>query len=355
LDDAAANLLPSNSAITSGTYRPSNLGLGKTYPAPAPTGPYASGLATFNGSNPNGTWSLYVVDDSKGDTGTLLNGWSLNINTQSAAPGTFVNSSLIGIPSIGAALVYPSTVTVAGLAGTVNKLSVTLNSLSHTWPKDVGALLVGPAGQKVVLMANVGAGNKIANVTLTLDDAATASLPLNATLTSGTYKPTNAGTGKVYPAPAPAGPYASALAAFNGTNPNGTWFLYIVDDSAGDSGTLAGGWTLNLTTSTGLMSVAHAVGDEVATVPVPPVVPTVAPAVIFSAQPGVDGEFTIYFSTQAGQVYTIQASSNNRDWVSLGSVQALSESTSFTDQEAEGNAMRFYRVLQGDSNPVATR
>jgi hypothetical protein len=41
---------------------------------------------------------------------------------------------------------------------------------------------------------------------------------------------------------------------FNGKNPNGTWKLYIVDDEALDTGQIAGGWTLDMT-STGTTAV----------------------------------------------------------------------------------------------------
>jgi uncharacterized repeat protein (TIGR01451 family) len=33
-------------------------------------------------SNPNGAWSLYVFDDKVGDSGYILNGWSLNLITR---------------------------------------------------------------------------------------------------------------------------------------------------------------------------------------------------------------------------------------------------------------------------------
>ena len=35
--------------------------------------------------------------------------------------------------------------------------------------------------------------------------------------------------------------------AFVGTDPNGTWSLYVLDDFTGLSGTIAGGWSLSLT------------------------------------------------------------------------------------------------------------
>jgi len=124
---------------------------------------------------------------------------------------------------------------------------VTLKGLSHTWPDDLDVLLVGPGGQKVLLMSDAGAGNDINNVTLTFDDAAASNLPDNSAIGSGTYKPTDFVTGDTFPSPAPAGPYGTALSVFNGLNPNGTWSLYVLDDEAGDSGSIAGGWSLDFT------------------------------------------------------------------------------------------------------------
>src|SRR6185369_10209742 len=45
-------------------------------PEPAPLGPYKTSLSAFNGTDANGTWSLYVVDDALMDTGRIA-GWSL--------------------------------------------------------------------------------------------------------------------------------------------------------------------------------------------------------------------------------------------------------------------------------------
>src|SRR6185369_13315613 len=52
-----------------------------------------------------------------------------------------------------------------------------------------------------------------------------------------------------FAAPAPAGSFSNPLSILNGSNPNGTWALYVLDDSPGDQGSISGGWTLSLTTT----------------------------------------------------------------------------------------------------------
>jgi len=84
LDDAAASSLPLT-PLVSGTYKPTDYALGDTFPAPAPAGPYAGTLATFNGGSANGSWALYAVDDGVGDQGSIDGGWSLTLTT--VAPG----------------------------------------------------------------------------------------------------------------------------------------------------------------------------------------------------------------------------------------------------------------------------
>jgi len=51
---------------------------------------------------------------------------------------------------------------------------------------------------------------------------------------------------------APFPPHGQALSVFDGTNPNGTWSLYVFDDSAPgadmDGGKFAGGWSIKIVT-----------------------------------------------------------------------------------------------------------
>ncbi|HET9315967.1 MAG TPA: hypothetical protein VFQ51_10275, partial [Vicinamibacteria bacterium] len=45
-----------------------------------PSGPIGTFTFTtlFAGTNPNGTWSLYVANDALGGTGTVAGGWSID-------------------------------------------------------------------------------------------------------------------------------------------------------------------------------------------------------------------------------------------------------------------------------------
>jgi len=77
-DSATAKL--SSSQVTTGIYRPTNLGgTIDTFPKPAPRGPYGSALSTFAGVNPSDLWLLYIRDDKNGSIGTL-DGWQLIID-----------------------------------------------------------------------------------------------------------------------------------------------------------------------------------------------------------------------------------------------------------------------------------
>ncbi len=165
-----------------------------------------------------------------------------SISAVLANPGSItINDNLPATP-------YPSTINASSLQGTIQKVTVTLNNISHTFPDDVDVLLVGPGGQKALLMSDVGGGSDLVNVNLTFDDAAAGSLPDGSQITSGTYKPTDFDTANdTFPAPAPAGPFTASLAVFNGTNPQGTWQLYVRDDVGGDFGAIAGGWSLQFT------------------------------------------------------------------------------------------------------------
>jgi hypothetical protein len=92
LTDSAATALPAT--LVAGSFRPTSDAIADIFPAPAPAAPYTlpapGGTGTFastfgtSGAGMDGTWSLYVVDDAGGDTGTIA-GWSLTVESNDFA------------------------------------------------------------------------------------------------------------------------------------------------------------------------------------------------------------------------------------------------------------------------------
>lgn len=199
----------------------------------------------------------------------LLAGLLVALTTATAGAASFTNSGTITIPAgapgttTGPAAPYPSTISVSGLPGAVTDVNVQLTGVSHTFPDDLDVLLVGPAGQDVVLMSGVCGSGDFTGAALTFDQGA-ASLSDGGPCSGGTYSPTIGATdipsGFAFPGPAPAPPYGTSLAPFNGTSANGTWSLYVYDDAGGDVGSISGGWTLNITTVPTITSFAPTSG-----------------------------------------------------------------------------------------------
>jgi subtilisin-like proprotein convertase family protein len=157
------------------------------------------------------------------------------------------------------AAIFALPIDVANIVEPVIEITVTFTDLFHTHPADIDVLLVGPGGQKVMLMSDVGEllseeASIIDDVNLVFRDGAMA-LPPNTRITSGTYAPTNyqgviEDIGEMdqnTPAMPPPGPYGLTFSVFNGENPNGTWKLFIQDDLEDEGGSL-GAWSLTVVT-----------------------------------------------------------------------------------------------------------
>jgi uncharacterized repeat protein (TIGR01451 family) len=132
-DDAAASLIPDTTRITNGlSYRCANY-LTQTDPFPGfPNNTIwnNTSLSTFNGINPNGVWSLYIVDDATGQNGNIASGWSLNI--QSADPV---------IPGADLSVVLTDSPDPVAPGGTVNYIIAVTNH--------------GPAAASSVMLTNI--------------------------------------------------------------------------------------------------------------------------------------------------------------------------------------------------------
>ncbi len=257
LDDEAGSTIPDGGPVVSGVFRPSNVDTssdGFLPPAPAP--PASVSLTNFDGTNPNGTWSLYVIDDtgSGPDVGWLAGGFQLFITTTTTGSTQFSSPTLVRIHDRwGFGNPNPSTITVSGAQNTIVSVAVVLRGVTHPNPDDLEFLLVGPTGAAFSFASDAGGINPITNVTFTLDDDAPIALPDSAALVNNTsYRPTNyvaADTFRTpglppYPEAAPAGAFTFAT-QFTGTNPNGTWSLYVSDDQNNNPGSITGGWSLD--------------------------------------------------------------------------------------------------------------
>ncbi len=227
------------------------------------------------------TLVLYPVGPSAGSANVFINVDDGSGKGNSSASTSFpfiiigpgnpqaANLTQINIPVNSAAGPYPSTVTVSGLIGTVSKVTVDLFDLEfNQYLNGLHMLLVSPDGTHFAeLIRTLGdrtlntAGNT-PSATLILEDGAP-NLPTGSGLgglVSGTFAPTQgSGPGSVYPPyptaqnnKVPIGPYGTSLsAAFNGLSGaavNGTWSLYVYDDSSSGKGALLNGWQLSIIT-----------------------------------------------------------------------------------------------------------
>jgi subtilisin-like proprotein convertase family protein len=246
-DDAAITLDPTTNP-PSGIYRPVNFVAGDSFPAPAPLPTPATTLSAFQGTDPNGTWSLYVVDDAAGDTGTIAGGWQIDFVMASE----FCSPVPITIFDNAPAGPYPALVTVAGLTGVVNKVTATMKGLTHGYPQDIDAMLTSPNGQTCMIMSDTAGLNPgVSGVNLVFDDNAALTLNQLVDPASGTYRPEDHVPGDSLPAPAPPAPYQANLSVFQSVDPNGVWSLYVADDTVLDTGSIAQ-FCLEFTTMTPL-------------------------------------------------------------------------------------------------------
>ncbi|MBS1791366.1 MAG: S8 family serine peptidase [Acidobacteria bacterium] len=237
-----ATLLPGGNVV--------NPSASQTYGAIAPLGGTATRAFSFRASGSCGGQLSATMQLQDGNSSLGLIVFIFPLGVANLQTQTFSNTTSISVPTFGASTPYPSTINVADMSGTVSKITVTIQGMAHTNPDDFDILLSSPDGRRILLMSDVGGGGDISGVNLIFDDAAASLLDNSATITSGTYKPTNFGVNDVLSAPAPAGPYADPpqLSTFNGASPNGDWSLWVYDDLNGNSGQIAGGWSLTLTT-----------------------------------------------------------------------------------------------------------
>jgi subtilisin-like proprotein convertase family protein len=277
------------------------------------------------------TWAAGTVINTAvvrrdGVEANLANNAVLTVTTVDAPSTnfTFLASGAVSIPTAGSGpgTPYPSTLLVAGVAGPVTKVTATLSNLNHTYPDDLDILLVGPGGQKTMLMSDCGGSLDLVNVTLTFNDQAPGTLPDASLIGSGTYRPSDYARGETLPVPAPAGPYGTNLATYQNLNANGTWHLFVADDASGDGGSLAAGWFLTITAS------------------LPPL-----PGMALHAVMGSANTVHLSFDSLAGMTYVMdrKKSLDQPNWESMPPVVGTGATMTITDSLG-GQTQQVYRL-----------
>lgn len=172
---------------------------------------------------------------------------------------TFTSTDPLTIPGgaptndKGPASPYASAIAVSGFRnGKITDVNLIITDLTHSCYCDLDILLSTSDGRQALVMSDVGDGPDVTDedIDLILDDEAAASMPGGefTVLRSGTYRPTNIDgfSEDTFDAPAPAPNGNVALSTFDGTDPNGTWQLWVMDNAAGDYGDIES-WALEIT------------------------------------------------------------------------------------------------------------
>lgn len=276
-----------------------------------------------------------TVDDGQG--GVATGSMNLSVSEGTAVATTCASTLGLRIPTLGSADPYPSQVTLSGASGTIQQIAVHLVKVSHTYPDDLDILLVAPNGQSVLLMSDAGGPGDLVGATLVFDSQATDSLPDALPISEGVYRPTNFDSRDFFPPPAPLPPYGSDFSAILGTNPNGVWSLYVVDDTEDDAGEIAGGWFLTVTTSTPSLASLD-MGGVVGDLPRLSILPQTS-----------GGEISVRVQGRRNVPYEIQVSEDLQHWSSIKTVLTGAENFE-ADRIVLPVALRsnrFYRALSG--------
>jgi Ca2+-binding RTX toxin-like protein len=209
--------------------------------------------------------------------GAAMVGGLMAVNSGTSFAVQFCNTTPITSAfAAGPGSPYPSNIVVSGLTGTVTDVNVILldvrttgdnNSPPQHWVEDADVMVSAPnPATNVILMSDAGGNNDtsagpVVDADLTFDDQASNQLPADTgPLVSGTYRPVDddndvgAQPGfetDVWAGAAPAPTSSTALSTFNGTDPNGTWSLWLVDDQTQATVNINGGWCVDIFTTGG--------------------------------------------------------------------------------------------------------
>jgi uncharacterized repeat protein (TIGR01451 family) len=287
----------------------------QVYGALAPGESPVGGAFTFTANSTNGgtVVATLALQDGSASLGTV------SFTFYMPVVQTFWNTNQIYIPAPqyvqdeGPASPYPSTVQVANVAGYVSKVTVTVSNLYHTYPNDIGMLLIGPGTNAVLMDAAANYSVPVTGTTLMFDSTAPTVLPSQGNLTSGTFAPADYNPTDVF-TNALAPPYNASLTNFNNLPPNGAWSLYAHDDAAGDAGGISNGWGVTITS----------------VIPVNPTNSLAASMVASSPQVVLGGSITYWLSVTNNGAATVSAYLTNVLPAGLSFVSAAGSPGNYT-------------------------
>ncbi len=206
--------------------------------------PEVSMNSTFIGENPNGVWTLTIVDDANVDVGNL-SAFSLTVTdgtvvppppppTGFNAPVTFTQSPAMVIADV---TTQSDVMAVSGLGTRCWDVKL-YTEITHTWNSDIEITLTSPAGDTAIVSDNRGGANDdVFNGTLF--DMASVNPIATYVFTSGVAAPDLQ----------PDGNFDNFRGVGCGVgDPNGNWTLTIADQVGGDVGLLTR-WDLTIVTA----------------------------------------------------------------------------------------------------------
>ena len=178
-----------------------------TLPLSPPAQPYGTNLAVFYGGNPNGSWELFVQDDTPLDNGTNYNGWYLGLTLANpvgfAADNQILMTNQANTITLGTNAVYILTVTNYGPSPVTNAFvsdnlpdNVTFVSVTNTlgnannsatvvsWD-NIGTLVTNADGTIIAVLAT----NAGAQLTLTVTPNSPGSFVNSAIVSAVTLDP----------------------------------------------------------------------------------------------------------------------------------------------------------------------
>lgn len=217
----------------------------QTYGALSAGGATVTRTFSFKPDGGCGTSTAVLLRLQDGSTNYGFATLTIPLGAQSVTAAT--GGASITIPDIGPGNPSPSNLTVSGLVGRVQKLTVQINGFNHNYVNDVGMLLRSPLPLKMCVMSGGSSGNA-PYVNMIFDDNATQFMPTSGVIYGGTYRPYDRyGSGRTFTNDTTA-EWAYNLGEFLGVPANGTWKLFAQDFASGDSGVI-GSWQLNFTTA----------------------------------------------------------------------------------------------------------